>query len=91
MKKLKSLCVFGGEDYDIPFINLDKLIPLENLERLELHNFGSVDLSPLCETPQLKTLVLHKNRYPQNINSICEMMWLQELILENVYVEILNS
>lgn len=87
MKKLKSLCVFGGEDYDIPFINLDKLIPLENLERLELHNFGSVDLSPLCKMPQLKALVLHKNKCLQNINDICEMMWLQELILEHIYIE----
>ena len=41
MKKLKSLCVFGGEDYDIPFINLDKLIPLENKNVLILGSGGT--------------------------------------------------
>jgi len=87
MNKLKSLCVFGGEDYDIPFINLDKLIPLEKLEHLELHNFGPVDLFPLCKMPQLKVLELHKNRHAQNISSLCEIMWLKELILENIFVE----
>ena len=87
MKNLKSLRVFGGEDYDIPFVNLDNLISLKNLERLELHNFGPIDLSPLCKMPQLKVLELHKNIHAQNINAICEMMWLEELVLKDVFVE----
>jgi len=87
MKNLNFLRVFGREDYDIPFKNLDALISLKKLERLELHNFGPVNFSPLSKMTQLKTLALHHNIRLQNISAISDMMQLQELILEHVYIE----
>lgn len=87
MKKLKRLSVYGGDDYAIPFKNLDSLIPITSLEYLQLYDFGPGDLSALSKMSQLKALALYNNRRLLNVSAIGDMTWLNELVLEELYVE----
>ena len=90
MKKLSSLCISGGAYSDIAFENLDALVFLENLQCLELHEFGHVDLSPLSKMLQLKSFALRYTHQAESIATIGMMVWLKELVLDGLYVENLD-
>lgn len=90
MKNLTWLCVSGGDYSDIAFKNLDALIALQNLEYLQLHEFGPVDLAPLGRMPQLKSFALRYTDSVKNISTIGKMTWLEELVLDGLYIENLD-
>ena len=87
MENLNSLCVSGGDYSGIDYLNLDALQGLKNLEALELHEFGSVDIAPLGSMTQLKWFAL---RYPDkviNIETISSMVFLEELVLHDLWLD----
>lgn len=87
MENLHSLCVSGGDDSGIDYLNLDALQGLKKLEALELHEFGSVDIAPLESMTQLKWFAL---RYPDkviNIETISSMVFLEELVLHDLWLD----
>lgn len=90
MKKMTWLRVSGGDYSDIAFKNLDGLTVLQNLEYLELHEFGPVDLAPLGRMPQLKSFALRYTDKVENIDTIGSMTWLEELFLDGLYTDNLD-
>ena len=90
MTDLTSLMVSGGDYSDIKFNELDALIPLRNLEKLLLHEFGPVNLAPLEKMPQLKHFSLLYTDSAQNIETIGKLRWLESLVLRGLYVDNLD-
>lgn len=81
MKDLAYLMVSGGDYSSIKFNGLDSLIQLTHLEELILHEFGSVDLAPLDNMPQVKHFSLLYADLAQNIETIGKLYWLESLDL----------
>ena len=90
MKDLTYLMVSGGDYSNIKFKSIDSLIQLIHLERLVLHEFGSVDLAPLKNMHQLKHFSLLYPDSAQNIDSIGKMHWLESLTLQGLYIDNLD-
>lgn len=87
MKDLAYLMVSGGVYSSIKFKGLDSLIQLTRLEELLLHEFGSVDLAPLENMPQLKHFSLLYTDSVQNIEAVGKMYWLESLDLSGLYID----
>ena len=90
MQDLEMLCVSGGDYSDIYYLNLDALAELKHLHYLELHEFGTVDLLPLANMPQLKAFALRYANKPINIEVVGAMCQLEELVLDGLYVNNLS-
>lgn len=90
MKDLAYLMVSGGVYSSIKFNSLDSLIQLPRLEELLLHEFGSVDLAPLENMPQLKHFSLLYTDSVQNIEAVGKMYWLESLDLSGLYIDNLD-
>ena len=90
MKDLAYLMVSGGDYSSIKFNGLDSLIQLTHLEELLLHEFGSVDLAPLENMPQLKHFSLLYTDSAQNIETIGKLHWLESLALRGLYLDNLD-
>ena len=90
MPNLASLCVSGGDLSSINYLHLEALAELKNLCALELHEFGSVDLTPLGTMPQLKAFALRYAKKIENIDTIGNMKQLEELVLDGLYIESLD-
>ncbi|MBQ6810911.1 MAG: hypothetical protein IJO94_05870 [Firmicutes bacterium] len=88
MRELRSLTVSGGAAHsNIKFKGLDSLIPLNRLEELTLHEFGSVDLAPLENMPWLKHFSLQYADSCQNIETIGKLRRLESLILRGLCID----
>ena len=90
MQDLEMLRVSGGDYSSIDYLNLDALVELKHLRYLELHEFGTVDLLPLGNMPQLKTFALRYANIAINIEVIGTMSQLEELVLDGLYVDSLD-
>ena len=90
MHELSALTVSGGVYSNIPFKNLEALLPLKKLESLELHEFGAVDIAPLGRMTQLKSFYLRYSNEVKNIETIGEMRWLEHLNMDGLYVDNLD-
>lgn len=90
MEDLKSLWVSGGDLSDIDFLNLNALTNLKKLRILGLHEFGTVDLAPLREMPQLRIFYLGWAKKVIDIETIGTMTQLNELKLNGLYVDDLD-
>jgi hypothetical protein len=90
MTDLEMLWVSGGDCSSIDYLNLDTLVDLAHLHYLELHEFGTVDLLPLSEMPQLKSFALRYANKVENIEIIGSMRQLEELVLDGLYVDTLD-
>lgn len=90
MEELESLWVSGGDYSSVDFLNLEALADLPCLHFLGLHEFGTVDLSPLAKMPQLKTFALQYANKVINIEVIGSMNYLDKLILSGLHVENLD-
>lgn len=90
MKELSSLFVSGGDLSGVNYLNLEALLPLEKLQTVHLHEFGSVDLFPLSSMLQLRELGIHYADKVLNIDIIGTMTQLDELRLTGLDVENLD-
>lgn len=90
MQDLEDLLISGGDLSSIDYLNLDALVDLKHLYYLELHEFGTVDLLPLCKMPQLKSFALRYAGEVENIEVIGSMHQLEELELDGLYVDSLD-
>ena len=87
MRELIYLMVSGGDCSDINLNGLDSLIQLTHLEELCLHEFGTVDLAPLENMPQLKHFSLLYADSAQNIETVGKLHWLESLALRGLYID----
>lgn len=87
---LRELEVSGGDLSSIDYKNLEGLIELKNLESLTLHEFGTVDLSPLCSMPWLKSLYCGYANEVYNIDAIATLSALKSLTLIDIEMEDLD-
>ena len=90
MKELTYLFVSGGDDSGVDYLHLEALLPLEKLQELHLHEFGSVDLLPLASMPQLRELGVYYADRIWNIDIIGSLSQLEELQLTGLYVDSLD-
>jgi Leucine-rich repeat (LRR) protein len=90
MDSLKSLMISGGDYSDIKFTGLESLVKLKHLEELILHEFGSVDLSPLENIAQLKHFSLLYTDSAQKVETIGKLHWLESLTLRGLYIDNLD-
>ena len=90
LHNLKFLTVSGGDYSSIAFEKLEALVPLEKLEYLQLHEFGPVDLAPLENMKQLKTLLVRYSDEVKNIEVIGTMTQLKTLHLDGLLVDNLD-
>lgn len=90
MKELSYLFVSGGDYSNVDYLNLEALLPLEKLQEVQLHEFGSVDLLPFASMPQLRELGVHYANKIHNIDIIGDLSQLEELRLTGLYVDSLD-
>ena len=90
MADLERLWVSGGDFSDIDYLNLEALTGLKHLSYLDLHEFGTVDLRPLEDMPQLKTFEVRYAKGVRNIGAIGSMRQLEKLVLDGLYVDDLD-
>ena len=90
LHNLKFLTVSGGDYSSIAFEKLEALIPLKKLEYLQLHEFGPVDLAPLGNVKQLKTLLVRYSDEVKNIEVIGTMAQLKTLCLNGLWIDNLD-
>lgn len=87
MVDLEMLWVSGGDVSNIDYLNLEAIMDLKHLHYLELHEFGTVNLLPLRNMPQLKSFALRYANKAFNIDTIGSMRQLDELRLDGLYVD----
>lgn len=90
MKELSYLFVSGGDYSHVDFLNLEALLPLEKLQEVQLHEFGSIDLLPFASMPQLRQLGVHYADKLHNFEIIGTLSQLKELRLTGLDVESLD-
>jgi hypothetical protein len=69
---------------------LESLVKLKHLEELILHEFGSVNLSPLENITQLKHFSLLYTDSAQKVETIGKLHWLESLTLRGLYIDNLD-
>ena len=82
LDNLESLWVSGGDISNIDFVNTESLIGLKKLTSLELHEFGTVDLSFLEQMPWLEWFSCRYADKIINVDSIGKLRNLKELWLD---------
>lgn len=87
---LKSLFISGGDISDIAFKNLDGLTGLKSLRDIGLHEFGTVDLSPLCRMPWLTEVLCGYGDEVYGIEALSEISGLTSLKLTDIRLENLD-
>ncbi len=87
---LRELVVSGGDVSSIDYKNLEGLTVLKKLERLVLHEFGSVDLRPLRSMPWLKGFYCGYANEIFDIEAISALPNLEELTLIDVEMDNLD-
>ena len=94
LKKLKSLCISGGDYSSINLINEKAILNLHELKDIVLHEFGSVDLEFLKDMKQLTSFYCGYANDVLNVDSIGHLQNLKELTLIDIPVnnlEFLNA
>ena len=81
-----SLTISGGAVSSFQFHNFKELTKLPSLESLGLHEFGSVDLSPLKQMTHLKDFFCGYSNNIKNIDAITYLVNLEVLTLIDVTV-----
>ncbi len=87
LKCLRELTISGGCLSDMKLVNLEFISEISSLERLELHEFGYVDLSSLQKMQQLKSLYCGYAREVRNYNAIGSLVNLEELTLIDIQMD----
>ena len=90
MHDLARLSVSGGDLSSMELVGLESLGQLRHLERLTLHEFGSVDLAPLGNMLQLKRLSVSYADSVKNIEAIGKLQQLEYLHLADLCVDNLD-
>ena len=87
---LEDLFVSGGDISNIDFINLDGICDLPKLNRLSLHEFGTVDLGFLRKMPQLENFMCGWANSVKDIDAIGAHSGLKSLYLVALYLDDLD-
>ena len=88
--RLKELYVSGGMISGIAYDNLDALIGLTELKTLQLHEFGTVDLSPLRQMPGLEDFYCGYANSVTDIDAVGTLRKLKSLTLIDIEMDNLN-
>ena len=86
LKKLENVFISGGDISDFKFHNFEALTKLPNLKDIGLHEFGTVDLSPLKDMPHLKEFFCGWADKVYNIEAISNLVNLELLRLIDVTI-----
>lgn len=78
---LEELYVSGGDISGIAYDNLNALVGLTELRTLHLHEFGTVDLSPLRQMPGLEDFYCGYAYFVKDIDAVGTLRKLKSLTL----------